>query len=474
MTLKSEDAQVAAAAATNKAMRRLISIALVLVFIICMSACTPNNVLTPDTPDTPNDTPTQTPEPNTQEQTPDNTENEQTPEQPTDDGYVIAGKEKNKDLMPTVDIESLGITPVKVSDLTDKTLTIYTAERDAFSVDKLDDKAWINAVSEDLGIKVKQYMRSDKTLYSAQAIAQKSGMSLDIVSTLITDIIPTRSLMKSELELKEDGKLMPFSKRVYTLSGGKVFTGYGSSKMMWYNKDIVSDKKAYDLFEQGVWNTEALASLNTEITSAEKNMIECSNWASFASSCGTQITGLADDGKTYCSLNDEQSINALKTFSQLLNTVSTDKKTFKNGNTAFCYTDAPVLEKGELGFVPVPSYSHNGKNVTELCGIGMGVSKTADEIQSQYALTFILLWAARYSEARADALVYDYKLDEKKAEKYIEFSETDGGLYNADRIISSYFTNSTIPETLYATADEITQEYADAFTRVALLNNKIQ
>ncbi len=471
--MKSEDAQAAAAVATNKAMKRLISLALTLIFIIGMTACAPNNVLSPDTPD---NTPTQTPTP---DPAPDNTPNTNTPEPdntdkaPVDDGYVVAGKEKNNELLPTFDIDSLSFIPVKVSDLKDKTLTVYTSERDAFSVGKLDDKAWIDAVAKDLGVNIKQFMRSDKTLFSSQAIAQKSGISLDIISTLISDIIPTRQLMKEAVTVTDDMGILPFSKRVHTLSGGKVFTGYGNSKMMWYNKDIVSDKKAYDLFEQSVWNTEALASLNTEVTPTEKNMIECSNWASFASAGGTQMTGLGEDGTAICMINDELSINTLKTFAELLDTVSTDKKTFKNGNTAFTYTDVPETPKAELGFVPIPSYK-DGKNVTELSGVGMGISKTADDTQSQYALTFILLWSARYSEARADALVHDYKLSEQKAEKYIEFAETEGGLYNADRILSAHFTKSTIPESLYSTPDEILEKYADAFSRVAVINSRNQ
>ncbi len=472
--MKSEDAQVAAAAATNNAMKRIISFVFILVLILSLSACAPNNILTPDNPDTPD---TQGDE---QAPAPDNTDapdtqgDEQAPVTSDKSGYITAKEKKNAELLPSIDISTLGIAPVKVSDLADKKLTVYTAERNAFTVGKKTDKEWIDSVCEQIGVDVKQYVRTDKTLYSSQAIAQKSGMSLDIVSTLITDIIPTRSLMKSALTLTENTETLPFSKRVFDLSGGKVFTGYGNAKMMWYNKDIVSDEKAYDLFEKESWNTEALALLNGEIKSAEKKMIECSNWASFASACGTQITGLADDGAVVCALDTEQSYLAFRTFSQLLNTVSTDKKTFKNGGTAFTFTDAPVIDKGALGFVPVPSYGPQGKNVAELCGVGMGVSKTATDEQSQYALTFILLWSARYSEARADALVFDYKLSEQKAEKYIEFSETNGGLYNADRVISSIFTKSTIPETLCGEPDEILTEYAAAFERTAVLNGRNQ
>ncbi len=467
--MKSEDAQAVAAAVINKPMKRLISLALILVFVVCLCACTPNNVLSPDIP---NDTQTETPAPDTQTDSP-NTQPEQTPEPENDDSFIVAGKKKNNELMPTIDISKYDIAPVTLSELKGKTLTIYTAERDAFSVDKKSDKEWIDAVAKELGLNVKQFMRSDKTLYSSQAIAQKSGMTLDIVSTLISDIIPTRSLMKEAAMLTEDTGFMPFSKRVHALSGSRVFTGYGNSKMMWYNKDIVSDEKSYNLFEKGQWSTDALASLKIDITAADKNMIECSNWASFGSACGNQVTGLGDDGKAYCMLNDESSIATFKTFAELFDTVSTDKKTFKNGNTAFNYTDAPELDKGELGFVPIPAYNA-GKNITELCGVGMGVSKTADDLQSQYALTFILLWAARYSEARADALVHDYKLSEQKAEKYIEFAETEGGLYNADRILSAPFTKTTIPTALFGTPDTVLEKYADVFDRVALINSRNQ
>ncbi len=469
--MKSEDAPAAAAAATNKAMKRLISLALILVFAVCMVACTPNNVLTPDTPDTP-DTPVQDNSPAPSPENPEQSDQSQKEPENTF-RYVSVEKQKNKNLMPTLNISDIGIENAPVKDLGGQTLTIYTAERDVFSVDRLDDKEWILAVADELGVKVKNFMQSDKTLYSSQAIAQKSGMSLDIVSTLITDMVPTTSLMKSAFTLKESAKTLPFSKRVFDLSGKKVFTGYGNAKMMWYNKDIIGDDKTYNLFEQNVWNTEALASAKTQIKDGSKNMIECSNWASFGSAAGVQATGITADGTLVCNLNDQNVINSFKTFSQLLDTTSTDKKTFKNGNTAFNYTDAPVLDKGNLGFVPLPSMGESGANVSELCGVGMGISKTIKDEVTPYALTFILLWSARYSEARTDALVFDYKLGAEKAEKYIAFAETNGGLYNCDRVISSYFTNLTMPKNLYGTPEVISEKYKQVFERTQLLNSKL-
>ena len=454
-------------------MKRLISLVLVLVFVICMSACTPNNVLTPDTPDTPDTTPQQT--------TPQTTPEPDTDNKPADTQtdttetlkYVDASKKKNKELMPTVDISTFGIAPKTLADLKDVKLTVYTAERDAFTVDTLDDKEWIEAVADELGLKVKQIMHSDKTLFSSQSIAQKSGMSLDVVSTLITDMISTTSLMQSALTLPETAEALPFSKRVFDLSGGKVFTGLGNAKMLWYNKDIVGDDKAYDLFTQGVWDTKALAAVKTLVTNGSKNMIECSNWASFGSANGVQATGFTPEGTVVCNLSDEKVIESYKTFAELFDTVSTDKKTFKNGNTAFNYTDTPSLSKGALGFVPVPSVSDAGANVSELCGVGMGVSKTASAEIAPAALTFILLWSERYSEARKDTLIFDLKLDAKKADTYIDFCETNGGLYNCDRIISAKFTSSTLPADLYGTADEISEQYKQVFDRTQLLNNKL-
>jgi len=471
--LKSEDAQAAAAAATNKAMKRLISLALVIVFIICLSACAPNNVLTPDTPDTPDTPPQQTvPQPDPAPQSPDTPADTEADTTETLK-YVDAAKKQNNAVMPTVDIAALGLAPKTLAELKDVKLTVYTAERTAFTVDALDDKGWIDAVAEDLGIKVKQIMHSDKTLFSSQAIAQKSGMSLDVVSTLITDMIATSSLMSQALTLPENVETLPFSKRVFDMTGGKVFTGYGNSKMMWYNKEIVSDAKAYDLFMQGVWDTKALASIKTEVKAADKNMIECSNWASFGSANGVQATGLTPDGTLVCNLADEKVISSFKTFAELLDTVSTDKKTFKNGNTAFFCTDTPNAPKTQLGFVPVPSVSDGGATVSELCGVGMGVSKTASEEIAPAALTFILLWSARYSEARTDTLVFELKLDAKKADKYIEFAEQNGGIYNCDRIISAHFTSSSLPNELYGTAEVISEKYKQVFDRTLLLNNKL-
>ncbi len=457
--MKSEVAQVVAATATNNAMKRLISLVLLITLMFSLCACAPDNIVTPNAPE---QTPEQTPSSDTDTQT--------QPEADTpapEYQYITANKQKNTDISPTLSIDLLNIAPVKISDLKAKTISFFTPVRNAFYAGELDEKAWFDAVREQYDIDIRYTLRSDNTLYNAQVIAQKSGKELDIITTLISNIAPSRSLMKSALELTEDGSY-PFSERVYNLSGKTVFTGIGNSKMLWYNTDIVSDASAYTLFDSGNWNYDSLSLIETD-----KIMLECGNWAAFGSASGTQATGLAEDGSFTLTIDSDISRETFAAFSKVFDTVANEKETFGGGSVAFCFTDTPATTV-PLSFVPIPAYSENGKNIAELSGVGMGISKTADEFKSQYALTFALLWSARYSEWRQDFLLHDCKLTADKADSYIAFSEQNGGLYNADREIAAVFETKVISEKLYMPKEQVLATFAHSFARAGLLNGRKQ
>jgi hypothetical protein len=112
--------------------------------------------------------------------------------------------------------------------------------------------------------------------------------------------------------------------------------------------------------------------------------------------------------------------------------------------------------------------------VCELSGIGMGISKTADDETAKTALSFILLWATRYSEARADELVYTYGLTPQKASKYVLFTETEGKFYNADRQISSIFEGNEINKLLTGDPSAVVNAFQSAYDRTVLLNLRNQ
>ncbi len=471
--MKSEVAVAVAAAAANNVMKRLISIFLLLCLLLTLSACTPDNVIAPET---------QKPEdelqsPPVTEQKPDsNNQNDGESSQTINLSFINPDKAKNDGIMPTADIDK-AYNALKTTELRGKELTFYLSDKNAFNAGSLNEKQWMDAVSEQLGLKLNYTVRSSGTLFSSQSIAQKSGIKLDIITTLAKDMAQSRSLMRTASSLSATDSTATFSKLVFdNISGGKVFTANGMSKMMWYNKNIVSDAKAYDYFDRNEWTELALGFLATDIRAAGKNIIECDNWSVFGSAAGVQATGLANDGSMVLTLENTDTINSFSSFAKIFeNQVANKKNTFKNGGTAFCYTDKPILTEGELGFVPVPAiYGKSTTPVCEFSGIGMGISNTADDMTAQTALTFLLLWSARYSEARADELIFTYGLTPQKANKYIEFTETNAKYYNADSQLSTYFETEEISKSLLGDPSAVITAFQSAYDRTVLLNLRNQ
>ena len=54
--------------------------------------------------------------------------------------------------MPTADIDK-AYNSLKTTELKDKELTFYVADKNAFNAGALDEKQWMDAVSEKLGLK---------------------------------------------------------------------------------------------------------------------------------------------------------------------------------------------------------------------------------------------------------------------------------------------------------------------------------
>lgn len=440
--------------------------------LFVLSACTPDNVLAPETevPETeaPKD---DLASPPVNEQSPDSTQTEQN----VNLSFVNPEKAENKDIMPTADIDKFGYDCYKTTELKDKELSFYVSDKNAFNAGELNEKQWMDALSEKFGIKLNYTVRLEATLLSSQSIAQKSGIKLDVITTRAKDVAPSLSLMRNALMIDEEKTTHTFSKRTFEITSGKVFTANGMSKMMWYNKNIVSDAKAYDYFEKDEWTDLALGFLATDIREAGKNIIECDNWAIFGSAAGVQATGIASNEMMTLALDHTDTIESFSKFAKIFeNQVADKKNTFKKGGTAFCYTDKPVLSEGELGFVPVPAVYGKGLNNCELSGIGMGVSKTADDETTKTALTFLLLWSTRYSEARADELIFKYGLTPQKANRYIQFTEACGNFYNSDSEISSIFETSEINPALMGDPSAVVTAFQSAYDRVSLHNIRIQ
>ena len=465
--MRSEDVQVAAATVKSKTMKRYISLFLLVCTVLTLCACTKQETIKPNTNVDMNDTGSAP----VSEQKPSDSKQDDSPIS-TGNGFIDPNKKLNKGVMPTADIDKLSLSQAKTSELKGKTITFYTPERNSFSAGSLTEVEWFDKIADKFGVKLKYTVRPDSALFSSQAIAQKSGIKLDIITTLVSNTASSRTLMQTALTLDGTQTNLPFSKRVFDMSGGKILSGTGNAKMLWYNTSIVDDSKAYDYFAKDEWSNLTLDFIANDVRKSKKNMIECGNWAAFGSAAGTQVTGLTAEGTFVFAPESAASVESFKEFSEIFDSVSTKKSNFKNGGTAFCYTDEPSLENGSLGFVPIPGIYGKGKSVTELSGTGMGISSTVAETDKPFVLTFALLWASRYSEARTDALVYTYGLGASKAGRYIACAETDGALYNADRLISSYFDMSKLDKKLYESPETMGETFKAAYQRASVLSNR--
>lgn len=389
--------------------------------------------------------------------------------------YIPADKKQNKDVKPTLDIDTLSYLKLKTADLKDKTISMFVTKDGAFNAGDKTETAWLDALGETYGITVKYTVRSDSMLYPAQLIASKAGTGPDLITAKVKSAASALSLMQSVLELEENVST-PFSKTVFDITGGKLFTGMGNSRMLWYNKSIIKDDAPYTLFCADSWTTDVMNATFISAKTTKTAMLENKgDWLSFLSTGTEQVSGYTAADGAVMMITSDTSLNAAKEYEKLFqteNALVTEDQTFIKGNVAFTYTDTPATHDIEVGFAPLPKSSSDGSMVAELCGTGIGISKYIAEDKVDTALTFAALWSARYTESRIDTLLFDLKLAPDAAEKYMEFTEQNGRIYTADSQIADLFTVSAFPKELASSSETVYNTFYKAYDRTVLLNKR--
>ncbi len=408
-------------------MKRLISIILTLVIVLSLFACAPDNVIAPDTePETEN---TQTDAPVKQEN-----ETEKEPEQTPEKESVK--KEKNKDIMPTLDIDTLDYVTLKTKDLKDSYLTFFVGDS-SFSAGDMTESEWIKEISKKFGFAVDMKITADSRLYSSQLIAQKSGINLDLIFAKLDDFVSSASLMQNIDSFVESTDSSPFSSRIFDLSGKKLLSGKGNAKTLWYNKAIIKESPATD------WTFDDFKKLSETSKNAGCDLLETNSFVEFFSCGNEQITGYDAENGYIMKAQDKGARDILAEFASLTQSEQSESektKKFIKENVAFIYTDTPYRRNNmQIGWAPLPSYGEDGTNVMALCGAGLGLSNTIPEKNKDAAITFAMLWCARYSESREDTLMFDLGLSKADCEQYIALCEQTGGIYAADRQINTFF-----------------------------------
>lgn len=521
--MKSEDAPAAAVAVMLiKVMKRYLSIICILCMLLSLAACAPDNIKAPIQPqvnEPQNDTPVSTepvtdpvtedisdpepePEPEkepeaekapetetapeTEEQKPEGepetkpegeTETEPAPEVETTEpvSYIADGKKQNKEVKPSLDIDTLSYVKTKTAALKDKTLKMFVTEAGAFKAGDKTEKQWLDSLKDAYGLTVKYTVRSDGMLYPAQMIAAKAGIGPDLITAKIKDMSASLSLMQSALEL-EDAKYTVFSKNVFDITDGKLFTGVGNGRMLWYNKNIIKDDAPFTLFNANAWTADVMNA--TFISAKAQKTALLSNdgdWLAFLSTAGEQVSGYTDFDGAIMKVTSDKSIAAAKAYDKILSAdgmAVADGQSFSKGNVAFTFTDTPEVNGFEAGFAPLPKTAEDGSCVIDLTGTGVGISKYAKADNVDTALTLAMLWSARYTESRIDKLMFDLKLSKDKAEKYLELCETEGKVYSADGEITTAFTAATFPNVLAKDSSTVYNAFIGAYNRTVLINKR--
>jgi hypothetical protein len=457
--LTSEDALAAAVAAEFNVMKRLFSLITVILILISVFGCAPDNIISPDSqPDSaPVGTQTQQPTPEPQ------------PEPVPEPQPAPAVKDKkNTEVKPTFDIDTLDYVKVKTAELKEKELSMFVGSS-SFSAGSLTETDWLCALAESYGIKIKYSVTPDRALYSSQLIAQKSGKTVDIISAKVRDCMAALSLMQDSSELVTKTDKDPFSAKVFDLTGGKLFAGKGNAKAMWFNTAIVKDAPADN------WTFEDFKKLATDIRAADLGVIENESIVEFMSSGKEQLTGFNSKEGYIMRPLDETAKLIIEDYAKatLLPEESAADKKFYRENVAFVYTDAPVRRNMTISWAPMPAYSEDGTNIMALCGSGLGLSKTVSEQNRDTALTFIMLWCARYTESREDALVFDLGISKASCDRYIDLSEQSGIICAADREINAIFATTGFPEAYYKeTEEETAPDFEKALSRAKLISER--
>jgi len=445
------------------------------------ASCAPDNVISapndnpePDTqtqPDT--DTPSQSdlkpdvvPEPdtNTEPETDTNTEPEpQTPANP----LVFEGKPANDKVVPSYTLA------FDTSVLKDKTVTLFTTADSTFSAGTATEKKWFDSLRGEYGVTVKYSLRGDSTLYSSQLIAQKSGLTLDLITTRINDVVSSLSLMRSAEQFVAQTQAPLHSPSVFEKTGKKVFTAQGNARMLWYNTAIIDDDSPYTLALTDSWTTDVLSATALGVRNKSNRLIECNNWTAFGSAGASNTVGFFN-GAVAFSLTSDKSIATYSQFNTILQgdplNTSTEHS-FSKGNTAFIYTDFVSKQNFNVSFAPIPKQSTDGKLVADYCGVGLGISATASDESAQTAAVVAQLWSARYTESRVDSLLT--VLDAQKCENYLKLSESIGQLCSVDSTLTKLFDGNVIPASLYSTPDVVYNTFAAGYARAEALNKRL-
>lgn len=451
-----------------KVMKRLLSIIFTAIFLLSLCACAPNNIIGPVTPpeeNVPNETPgSEQTEIPSQEETPTPTGN---------DGVITDNRKENEGVKPSFDIDEQKTLTSGTEILKGKTLNMYITEDGAFKAGKMNESEWLSALADEYGVNIRATVRSKETLYSAQSIAIKSGRKLDIITADMNDLASSLSLMKSSTQYVSENAVLPFSKSVFEKTDGKVFTARGNTRMLWYNKNIITNDSPYMLTEQNNWTSAVFEASALSTKSESVKFIECDNWISFGSAGGETVTGITPDGFTF-SVTGEKSIAAFTEFAritQIPDELNTEDYGWLKGNTAFIYTDTPEKKGFEVSFAPIPSVA-DGNAVAEYTGVGIGVSKTADDETARASAVFAALWSARATESRVDELLFDVGLGSDKAKKYLEYSESFGLMCNVDAVIGKLFESESIPTALYGEPETVYNSFYNGYNRAKIIKER--
>jgi len=382
-------------------------------------------------------------------------------------------KPYNTGIMPSYDIDTLGFSKGKLSDLKGKILTFYNCSGyELFSYynkgnKQITERTWLKELRKELGVTVKVVQGDRPGIKPFQAM--NAGKDIDLISTHVSSfpyicniMAPLEQYVNMD-KVHDNPGINPMMTEITKWKGNSiVLAPNGSIGALRYDATFVKNcglEDPYDLWKKDQWNWTNFKKYMIglpDTTKDGKKVNGCGTWGQYwywANSNGKacfEIDGTDPNGAI---INNWESAEVKETY-VWLESVCDSGGTYLNGDPGNSFMSnahksmftvmffgAPGVDyvrlkeekdpsaANDYRWVPFPKNEKNTKavNHVELYGLGIGLPrKAASESNRQAAAKLLDLHLNRWTETRFDTLRYRCGWSQEKILEYFEFGQTNG------------------------------------------------
>ena len=382
-------------------------------------------------------------------------------------------KPYNTGIMPSYDIDSLGFSKGKLSDLKGKILTFYNCSGyELFSYynkgnKQISERTWLKELRKELGVTVKVVQGDRPGIKPFQAM--NAGKDIDLISTHVSSfpyicniMAPLENYVNMD-KVNQNPGINPMMTTITKWKGNSiVLAPQGSIGALRYDATFVKNcglEDPYDLWKKDQWNWTNFKKYMLglpDTTKDGKKVNGCGTWGQYwywANSNGKACFEIDGSDPNGAIINNWESAEVKETY-VWLESVCDSGGTYLNGDPGNSFMSnahksmftvmffgAPGVDyvrlkeekdpsaANDYRWVPFPKNEKNPNavNHVELYGLGIGLPrKAASESNRQAAAKLLDLHLNRWTESRFDTLRYRSGWSQEKILEYFEFGKTNG------------------------------------------------